>query len=73
MPGLEAVLVERPDPTGPFGAKGAGEPGPVNQAACIANAIYDAAGIRIWELPMTPERVLRALKKKTNIPRSAKI
>ncbi|MFC2068380.1 xanthine dehydrogenase family protein molybdopterin-binding subunit [Chloroflexota bacterium] len=65
MPHIETVLVEEPDPTGPFGAKGVGEPGAVNQAASIANAIYDAAGIRIWELPITPERILRALKAKT--------
>jgi len=65
MPELETVLVESPDPTGPFGAKGVGEPGCVNHAACIANAIYDAVGIRIWELPVTPERVLKALKAKS--------
>jgi xanthine dehydrogenase molybdenum-binding subunit len=62
MPELEVLLVEQPEPTGPFGAKGVGEPGCVNQAASIANAIYDAAGIRIWELPMTPEKVLKAFQ-----------
>jgi CO/xanthine dehydrogenase Mo-binding subunit len=40
-----------------------GEPGSVNQAASIANAIYDAVGIRIWRLPITPEKVLSLLKK----------
>jgi len=64
MPKLETVLLDQPDPTGPFGAKGVGEPGCVNQAASIANAIYDAIGIRIWELPITPERVLAALNAK---------
>jgi xanthine dehydrogenase molybdenum-binding subunit len=62
MPALETVLVERPDPTGPFGAKGVGEPGCVSQAASVANAIYDAVGIRIWELPITPEKIFKALK-----------
>jgi len=60
------VLLERPDPTGPFGAKGVGEPGSVNQAASIANAIYNAVGIRVWSLPITPEKVLSALGKKGN-------
>jgi len=64
MPELDTVLVEQPDPTGPFGAKGVGEPGAVNQAASIANAIYDAVGVRIWELPITPEKVIKALKEK---------
>jgi xanthine dehydrogenase molybdenum-binding subunit len=62
MPDLEIVSIERPDPTGPFGAKGVGEPGCVNQAASVANAVYDAIGIRIWELPITPEKIFRALK-----------
>ncbi len=64
MPELETVLLEQPEPSGPFGAKGVGEPGCVNQAASIANAIYDAIGVRIWKLPITPERVLEALKTK---------
>jgi xanthine dehydrogenase molybdenum-binding subunit len=64
MPDMDIMLLEQPEPTGPFGAKGAGEPGCVNQAAAIANAVYDAVGIRIWELPITPEKVLKALKAK---------
>ncbi len=64
MPELETVLLEQPEPSGPFGAKGVGEPGCVNQAASIANAIYDAIGVRIWKLPITPEGVLEALKTK---------
>ena len=61
MPKLETVLIEQPDPTGPYGAKGIGEPGCVNQAGSVANAVYDAVGIRIWKLPITPEKVLQAL------------
>jgi CO/xanthine dehydrogenase Mo-binding subunit len=53
--------VETNDPAGPFGAKGIGEPGLVPTAPAIANAIYDAVGIRIRELPMKPEVVLAAL------------
>ncbi len=58
------IIVETYDPAGPYGAKGIGEPGCVPSAPAIANAIYDAVGIRLSELPMTPERVLKALKEK---------
>ena len=61
---IEAVIVEDPDPAGPFGAKGIGEPGLVPIAPAIANAIYDAVGVRITDLPITPEKVLAALKEK---------
>ena len=64
MPDHEAVLVELGDPTGPFGAKSVGESGLFLQAAAIANAIYDAVGVRMREVPMTPEKVLAALKTK---------
>jgi xanthine dehydrogenase molybdenum-binding subunit len=62
MPRIETILVEAPGSAGPFGAKGVGEPGLVPTAAAIANAIYDAIGVRVRELPMTPERVLGALR-----------
>jgi len=62
MPPLEVILVEDPSPSGPFGAKGAGEMGLGPTAAAIANAIYNAVGVRLNELPMTPERVLAALR-----------
>jgi putative selenate reductase molybdopterin-binding subunit len=62
MPAVETILVEAPGAAGPYGAKGVGEPGLVPTAAAIANAIYDAIGVRLRELPMTPERVLRALR-----------
>ena len=52
------------EPTGPFGAKGLGEPGLVATAPAIANAIYDAVGVRIKGLPMTPEKILNAIKEK---------
>ena len=65
MPRIETIIVETDDPQGPFGAKGVGEMGGTPTAAAIANAIYDAVGVRLTELPMTPERVLAALDKRT--------
>ena len=61
---VEPVIIESMDEAGPYGAKGIGEPGLVPSAPAIANAIYDAVGIRLKELPMTPERILKALKEK---------
>jgi CO/xanthine dehydrogenase Mo-binding subunit len=61
---VEPVIIESIDEAGPYGAKGIGEPGLVPTAPAIANAIYDAVGIRLKKLPMTPERVLKALKEK---------
>jgi CO/xanthine dehydrogenase Mo-binding subunit len=64
MPKLESIIVETDDPQGPFGAKGVGEMGGTPTAAAIANAIYDAIGVRLTTVPMTPERVLKALIEK---------
>jgi xanthine dehydrogenase molybdenum-binding subunit len=61
---VQPVIVETDDPAGPFGAKGVGEPGCVPSAPAIANAIYDAVGIRIRDLPITQEKVLAALQEK---------
>lgn len=61
MPAIESIIIETDDPQGPFGAKGVGEMGGTPTAAAIANAIYNAVGIRLTTLPMTPERVLKAL------------
>ncbi len=61
---LKPVVIETIDEAGPYGAKGIGEPGCVPTAPAIANAIYDAIGVRIKDLPITPERILAALKKK---------
>jgi len=54
--------VEAPDDTGPYGAKCVGEPSLIPTAPAILNAIYDAVGVRIYDLPATPEKILRALK-----------
>lgn len=64
MPEVNSLIVEDPEPSGPFGAKGVGEPAMNPTAAAIANAVYDATGIRINELPLTPEKVFAALKKR---------
>jgi len=64
VPNIETIVIETDDPSGPFGAKGIGEPGLVPTAPAIANAIYDAIGVRIKDLPITPEKVLAALKQK---------
>lgn len=61
---ITPIIVETDDPAGPFGAKGVGEPGCVPSAPAIANAIYDAIGVRITQLPLTPERVLTALRER---------
>jgi CO/xanthine dehydrogenase Mo-binding subunit len=61
---IEAPVLETTDKDGPYGAKGIGEPGCVPTAPAIANAIYNAIGVRIKDLPITPEKVLAAIKKK---------
>ena len=61
---IDVECIETNDPEGPFGAKGVGEPGLVPTAPAIANAVYDAVGVRIRSLPITPEKVLAALKEK---------
>jgi xanthine dehydrogenase molybdenum-binding subunit len=61
-PLVEAIVVESPDPTGPFGAKGAGEPSIILTAPAVANAIRAATGATVADLPMTAEVVHRALR-----------
>src|SRR5947209_6981142 len=62
VPTITPLLVEVPSQLGPFGAKGVGEPPVVPVAAAIANAIKDAVGVRMTQIPMTPERVFAALR-----------
>lgn len=61
VPSIDGTLIEEPDPNGPLGAKGASETAILPGAPAIANAIWDAVGIRITELPITPEKVLAGL------------
>ena len=63
MPSVDAIIVESDEPNGPFGAKEVGEGAIMPTIPAILNAVYDATGVRIWELPLTPERVYIALKK----------
>jgi 4-hydroxybenzoyl-CoA reductase alpha subunit len=64
MPEVETILVEDPDPNCPFGAKEAGQGPLLPVMPAVANAIFDAVGVRIDELPITPDKVLRALELK---------
>ncbi|OGA11742.1 MAG: aldehyde oxidase [Betaproteobacteria bacterium RIFCSPLOWO2_02_FULL_65_20] len=61
MPEVEVMLIEDPDPNCPFGAKEAGQGPLLPVMPAVANAIYDAVGVRIDEIPITPDKVLRAL------------
>jgi 4-hydroxybenzoyl-CoA reductase subunit alpha len=63
MPPLESIIVESHEPHGPFGAKEVGEGAIMPTIPSILNAIYDATGVRINELPVTPERIRTALRK----------
>ena len=67
MVSIESVIIEPLEKYGPYGAKGIGEPGCVPTAPAIANAIYDAVGVRIKDLPITPEKVLAALKEREKV------
>jgi xanthine dehydrogenase molybdenum-binding subunit len=62
-PNVDVVIVESHDPSGPFGAVGVGEHGLTPVAGTVANAVCNAIGVRMHEIPMTPERVLKALGK----------
>ncbi len=57
LPNIETIMVEVPAPEGPFGARGVGEPPIVPAPAAIANAVEDATGLRLTELPLTPEKI----------------
>jgi carbon-monoxide dehydrogenase large subunit len=64
MPSMIPILVECNHKDGPFGAKGLGEPGLAATAAALSNAIYDAVGVRIYDLPITPDKILKELQRK---------
>jgi CO/xanthine dehydrogenase Mo-binding subunit len=61
-PEIETILVETNDPEGPFGAKEAGQGPLLPVIPAVANAVYDAVGVRIHEIPITPDKILRALE-----------
>ena len=64
MPEVVTELIEEPDPRGPFGAKEVGQGPLLPIMPALANAVYDAVGVRIDEVPVTPEKVLKALAEK---------
>ncbi len=61
IPNITPILVQVPSGLGPFGAKGVGEPPVVPVGATIANAIFDAVGVRVTQLPITSERLFKAM------------
>jgi len=63
-PDMETFLIETDDPEGPYGAKEAGQGPLLPVMPAVANAIYDAVGVRVDEVPIHPEKVLAALAKK---------
>lgn len=67
VPDVETILMESGDGVGPFGAKGVGEPSVCSVAPAIANAVYDAIGVRIYDLPLTPEKIVRAIQDKNKL------
>ncbi|MGE3191044.1 MAG: molybdopterin cofactor-binding domain-containing protein, partial [Vicinamibacterales bacterium] len=64
MPEIFTDLIEDPDPRGPFGAKEVGQGPLLPIMPAVANAVYDAVGVRVDEIPVTPEKVLKALQAK---------
>ena len=64
VPEITPIIIETHDQTGPFGAKGIGEAALMGAAPAVANAIFDAIGVRVTELPMTAEKVLKAIQEK---------
>jgi CO/xanthine dehydrogenase Mo-binding subunit len=65
MPKVQCILLESRSGIGPFGAKGIGEPAMTPVAPAIANAVADAIGVRVHEMPITPERIVKALRDHT--------
>jgi len=66
LPQIRVSLIEYPDPLGPYGAKGIGEAAINPTAAAVANAVANAIGVRIRDLPITPDKVLSALAQRDN-------
>jgi len=64
MPEVVTDLIEDPEPNGPFGAKEVGQGPLLPMGPAVANAVYDAVGVRIDEIPVTPDKILRALEQK---------
>ena len=65
LPMIDTVIIEVPNPGHPYGVRGVGETSICPPLAAIANAVSNAAGVRLKELPMSPVRILEAVKNKT--------
>ncbi len=63
MPEVDVIIVESNDPEGPYGAKEAGEGPLLPILPAVANAIYDAVGIRLYSLPITPDKLWKAAQR----------
>ena len=72
LPKIDTIIIENPSSDGPYGAKGIGEMANNAQPPAIASAVYDAVGVWVTELPITPEKVLRALEAKAEPARDGK-
>ena len=70
MPKVECIILESRSGVGPYGAKGIGEPAMTPVAPAIANAVADAIGVRVFEMPITPERIVKALKRHSAVGRA---
>jgi CO/xanthine dehydrogenase Mo-binding subunit len=64
IPEITAIVVEDPEPSGPYGAKGVGEPALIPTAPAICNAVATATGCRFFETPLTPQRIWAAISRK---------
>jgi hypothetical protein len=64
MPEIFTDLIEHPDPEGPFGAKEVGQGPLLPIMPAVANAVYDAVGVRVDQIPVTPEKIVRAMQAK---------
>jgi CO/xanthine dehydrogenase Mo-binding subunit len=73
LPKIDTIIIENPSSDGPYGAKGIGEMANNAQPPAIAAAVFDAVGVWVTELPVTPERVLRALEVKAEPVRDGKL
>ena len=73
LPQIDTIIIENPSSDGPYGAKGIGEMANNGQPPAIAAAVYDAVGVWVTELPITPEKVLRALAAKAEPRRAGKL
>jgi 4-hydroxybenzoyl-CoA reductase subunit alpha len=69
MPPVESIIVETNDPEGPYGAKECGQGPLLPVIPALVNAVHDAVGIRIDEIPVTPAKVLQALEGRLPAPR----